>query len=212
MQAVGQLKAGLQPYNYPAGGSESRWGDYSATCVDPSDGLTFWTIQEYAKGSENWGTWWGSFSTSTTSDYTDAIAKIEELYNSDTSYFGTKSGGVTSGSTTNGTFYAQWFTNGTGLLAWTDGYMYYYANSQWNSYGSRWMSDLSRAKYIINSLYAQSSSYFGTKSGGVTNGTATEGTFYVQWFANGTGLLAWPDGYMYYNNGSSWVYTGTSWK
>ena len=27
----------------------NRWGDYSYTSLDPSDGLTFWTIQEYAE-------------------------------------------------------------------------------------------------------------------------------------------------------------------
>jgi len=43
-----------------------RWGDYSNTCVDPQDDVTFWTIQEYAalpvgtgNGSGRWGTRWG---------------------------------------------------------------------------------------------------------------------------------------------------------
>ena len=26
-----------------------RWGDYSYTCLDPTDSLTFWTVQEYAQ-------------------------------------------------------------------------------------------------------------------------------------------------------------------
>jgi len=46
--------------------SRNRWGDYSATQVDPSDDLTLWTIQEYARIpvghgdlSGRWGTWWG---------------------------------------------------------------------------------------------------------------------------------------------------------
>ncbi|MBF0319484.1 MAG: VCBS repeat-containing protein [Nitrospirae bacterium] len=73
MQAVGQLKAGEAPYYLTYSGTENRWGDYSATCVDPSDDLTFWTIQEYAKGSTNWGTWWGSFATSSSSQYTLAV-------------------------------------------------------------------------------------------------------------------------------------------
>ena len=29
-----------------------RWGDYSATVVDPEDDTTFWTIQEYAVEDE----------------------------------------------------------------------------------------------------------------------------------------------------------------
>ncbi|MCP4285632.1 MAG: hypothetical protein GY792_14440, partial [Gammaproteobacteria bacterium] len=43
----------------------NRWGDYSATAIDPVDDLTFWTLQEYAGtnvgGGVNdgrWGTWW----------------------------------------------------------------------------------------------------------------------------------------------------------
>jgi hypothetical protein len=34
----------------------SRWGDFSATMVDPTDPNTFWTIQEVAVGSTTWGT------------------------------------------------------------------------------------------------------------------------------------------------------------
>jgi hypothetical protein len=48
----------------------NRWGDFSTTQVDPSDDLTLWTVQEYAKArtgtddgntgsnSSRWGTWW----------------------------------------------------------------------------------------------------------------------------------------------------------
>ncbi|MCG6551660.1 MAG: hypothetical protein L7F77_04985, partial [Candidatus Magnetominusculus sp. LBB02] len=68
-QTVAQLVAGAAPY-YVTWSTDNRWGDYSATCVDPNDDTTFWTIQEYAKGSANWGTYWGSFSTSTASQYT----------------------------------------------------------------------------------------------------------------------------------------------
>jgi hypothetical protein len=32
------------------------WGDYSFTTLDPVDGLTFWTIQEYAESPSIWGT------------------------------------------------------------------------------------------------------------------------------------------------------------
>ena len=28
---------------------DERWGDYSSTCVDPSNNLVFWTIQAYSK-------------------------------------------------------------------------------------------------------------------------------------------------------------------
>ncbi|MEE8170567.1 MAG: hypothetical protein V3T70_08470, partial [Phycisphaerae bacterium] len=71
MQPVGLLKAGVASYNKFFGGTRNRWGDYSSTCIDPVDDLTFWTIQEYAEvefgaggcGTDTgrWGTWWGSF-------------------------------------------------------------------------------------------------------------------------------------------------------
>ena len=31
-----------------------RWGDYSRTVVDPTDGMTFWTFQEYCDGPTSW--------------------------------------------------------------------------------------------------------------------------------------------------------------
>jgi hypothetical protein len=39
-------------------GGGGRWGDYSATVLDPSDGCTFWTFQEYVQttGSFQWNT------------------------------------------------------------------------------------------------------------------------------------------------------------
>ncbi len=57
------LKKGEAPYVKTFGGSENRWGDYSATVVDPLNDRDFWTIQEYAAtpkgGIDRWGTWWG---------------------------------------------------------------------------------------------------------------------------------------------------------
>jgi len=59
MQAENFLKAG--------GGSQlsnlSRWGDYSAMRIDPSDDCTFWYTTEYLKssGTFNWSTWIASF-------------------------------------------------------------------------------------------------------------------------------------------------------
>lgn len=42
--------------------SKNRWGDYSATFIDPEDDRSAWTIQEYARprvgGTSFWGTWW----------------------------------------------------------------------------------------------------------------------------------------------------------
>ena len=63
MQSVATLKMGLASYFKDYGSGRNRWGDFSATCVDPTDDLTFWTLQEYAATPANtWATWWGSFS------------------------------------------------------------------------------------------------------------------------------------------------------
>lgn len=53
------VQAGRSYYNF------YRWGDYSYTCLDPDDGLTFWTIQEYTETPptscpdvyQRYGTW-----------------------------------------------------------------------------------------------------------------------------------------------------------
>ena len=54
------LKAGtVNNYrNFTAGSTtQQRWGDYSATMVDPTDPFTFWTIQELPFATTTWGTW-----------------------------------------------------------------------------------------------------------------------------------------------------------
>jgi chitodextrinase len=65
LQADTVLKAGEAPYFKQYAGTENRWGDYSATVVDPNDN-DMWTIQEYAAtpggGFDRWGTWWGQVS------------------------------------------------------------------------------------------------------------------------------------------------------
>ncbi len=50
-------------FNGTAGQTSNRWGDYSMTTVDPSDGLTFWHVNEYytTLSSFNWHTRIGSF-------------------------------------------------------------------------------------------------------------------------------------------------------
>ena len=54
------LKAGTASYQDMPGVDpsqyNSRWGDYSATSVDPSDPTTFWTIQMYPSGPAIWST------------------------------------------------------------------------------------------------------------------------------------------------------------
>jgi uncharacterized repeat protein (TIGR01451 family) len=57
------LKLGESSYRKLDSNGLNRWGDWSATTVDPLNDTDFWTIQEYAatNGSSTilWGTWWG---------------------------------------------------------------------------------------------------------------------------------------------------------
>ncbi len=57
-------KVGLSTYYKDFGGSRARWGDYSHSALDPSDG-SLWTIQEYADqrlgtadDDSRYGVWW----------------------------------------------------------------------------------------------------------------------------------------------------------
>lgn len=71
LQADTLLKAGEAAYYKTYGGGRNRWGDYSATTVDPANDHDFWTVQEYAWTStsticdppetncDRWSTWWG---------------------------------------------------------------------------------------------------------------------------------------------------------
>jgi hypothetical protein len=70
MQAPTLLKAGEAPFAKGFFGtnfvSQNRWGNYSATVVDPLNDLDMWTLQEYAAtpdfsfATDRWGLWWGS--------------------------------------------------------------------------------------------------------------------------------------------------------
>ncbi|MBF0488468.1 MAG: hypothetical protein HQK98_09930 [Nitrospirae bacterium] len=149
------------------------------------------------------------FSSST--DSSDAASTISAIYAQDSTFFGSKSGDIQIGTYNGSNYYVQWFSNGTALLAWTDGYMYYYYNANWNSFGISWKG-ITKASSMIDSIYAQFSNFFGTKSGSVQIGTAGTGTYYMQWFMNGTGLLAWTDGYMYYYYNGYWFAMNIAWK
>jgi hypothetical protein len=66
MRAPVTLKDGEGPYEKDSRDARNRWGDYSGTVVDPSDDLSLWTVQEYARiptgrgdAGGRWGTWWG---------------------------------------------------------------------------------------------------------------------------------------------------------
>ena len=49
-------QAGNAAYNTVDSSGVNRWGDYSLTSVDPTDDLTIWTIQEFTRSTDQWGT------------------------------------------------------------------------------------------------------------------------------------------------------------
>lgn len=67
MQSPFRFKNGTQPYWKEDARGRNRWGDYSATVVDPGNDVDLWTIQEFATNyvgtltnkSGRWSTWWG---------------------------------------------------------------------------------------------------------------------------------------------------------
>jgi hypothetical protein len=59
MEEIVEYKGGEGAY----GGT--RWGDYSATCIDPENfplDVELWTLQEYAISSDTYGIWWARVS------------------------------------------------------------------------------------------------------------------------------------------------------
>jgi hypothetical protein len=58
MEAGVVYKAGEASYFKDFGTGDNRWGDFSATVVDPVDDTAMWTLQEYAGQNNMWGTWW----------------------------------------------------------------------------------------------------------------------------------------------------------
>ena len=49
------LVAGQGDYQIIDSQGRNRWGDYSATVIDPSNSYEFWTFQEYVKSTNVWG-------------------------------------------------------------------------------------------------------------------------------------------------------------
>ena len=47
--SITQTKAGQDEYYLTFGGTRNRWGDYSATVVDPTNDSVFWTFQEFVE-------------------------------------------------------------------------------------------------------------------------------------------------------------------
>ena len=84
MQPVTLLKSGMASYFKTLDRTANRWGDFSATVVDPVDDTTFWTVQEIAYTPvrnphdnafvSRWATWWGSLSPPTIAPPADLAA------------------------------------------------------------------------------------------------------------------------------------------
>ena len=53
-QAATLVQSSTFPYDVGSS-NPRRWGDYSQTAVDPIDGQTMWTFQEYANATNSWG-------------------------------------------------------------------------------------------------------------------------------------------------------------
>ncbi len=47
------LRQGVSTYESPVSG-RNRWGDYSATVLDPSDPTKFWTFQQFVSANNQW--------------------------------------------------------------------------------------------------------------------------------------------------------------
>ncbi|MCG6550965.1 MAG: hypothetical protein L7F77_01460 [Candidatus Magnetominusculus sp. LBB02] len=225
MQTVGQLAAGAAPYYLTFGGTKNRWGDYSATCVDPSDDLTFWTLQEYAKGSTNWGTWWGSFMTSSSGQYTLSVTKA-----------GTGSGAVTLSSGTlswSGTIGTASYASGTSVIlqatadsssnfkSWSgcdkiSGNLCKVAMTAARAvtvtFAAMAVSDSDAASGAFDAVYSQYASWFGYKSGSVQTGTSGGATYYAQWYTNGAAIVAGTDGALYVYYSGQWYSLGITWR
>jgi len=65
MEGEVMLKSGEASYFKDFGTGDNRWGDFTATVVDPVDDTSMWTIQEYAGENNMWDTWWGSITPGT---------------------------------------------------------------------------------------------------------------------------------------------------
>ncbi len=55
LQAPVMITSSAFNYNIQTSGSSQRWGDYSHTSLDPSDGQSLWTFQEFCDANNSWG-------------------------------------------------------------------------------------------------------------------------------------------------------------
>ncbi|MBF0554937.1 MAG: hypothetical protein HQK96_10350 [Nitrospirae bacterium] len=139
--------------------------------------------------------------TSVTADYNLALTALYSL----SSYFGTPYGSFAAYTYNGSMYYAQGLASGGFLVAWSDGSILLSAGGQWYSTGLYWktFTDMMNASQVIGQFYTTGASYYGGLYGGLTQGLATSGVYYVQGFNNGTALVAWPDGFLYIYDGTA---------
>ncbi|WP_420266521.1 hypothetical protein [Candidatus Magnetominusculus dajiuhuensis] len=146
-------------------------------------------------------------------DATDASNMISLLYSEYGGITGMASGGLQSGYSTDGNpYYAQWFSSGLALLAWSDGYMYFLNGSTAVPLGVIWKTSLVLATAMIQAVYATNPTFYGTPTGNIQMGTDAGGSYYVLAFVNGTGIYAASSGTMYYAYSGMWYPLGVNWK
>ncbi|MBF0457691.1 MAG: SBBP repeat-containing protein [Nitrospirae bacterium] len=161
--------------------------------------------------------------TTAVSDYQLAGDWISAIYNKYWSSIWTTGSPVFSSvlevSGTSGTYYMQFYSNGTVVEATPDGSMSYYYNGRWFYFPESWKTsdDLAKATAMTYFIYNAYASYFGEPLGDIIMATDTSSgdTYYVQFYSTGTGLLAGADGKMYYYpvNGAGWTnMMGYTWK
>ncbi|MBC7856563.1 MAG: hypothetical protein IAF94_24300 [Pirellulaceae bacterium] len=63
------LKAGVDDYERLDGSGRNRWGDYSATVLDPTNRFGFWTFQEFVSGDNDWSVQITNIVVAITGDY-----------------------------------------------------------------------------------------------------------------------------------------------
>ena len=119
------FRHGQRTYFQNFGGTQDRWGDYSSSCVDPTNNTDFWTIQESvsATPSNLWDTWWASVSLCPArSVYTKSADTVAKGFNDTLTFSGAAtagatyawnfSGGTASPGTGAGPQHVKWYTPG----------------------------------------------------------------------------------------------------
>jgi hypothetical protein len=157
-ESVALLKSGEDTYFKDFGFGVNRWGDLSATVVDPSDDVTFWTIQEYAwthvpvRGDSRWARWWGNLHPSDVAapnGLTATGSAVPQLVQSWTDLSGNETGFKVERRRLPGQDYVPVITLGPNVTTFTDdastgllgGFTYSYRVQAYNSAGGSYSNE-----------------------------------------------------------------------